>query len=125
MSRPRDAREGRERRFMLDLGQRVRALREERGLTQRQAAELAGVATDMVSRIENGHYISPGLRTLLRIADGIGVGAGELLPEPAGHRGTVEFSQRARLSALLHRASPEDLELMTELAQAILRRTRR
>ncbi|MFO0634262.1 MAG: helix-turn-helix domain-containing protein [Nannocystaceae bacterium] len=75
------ARRLRERSYMAELGQRVRALREERGLTQQSLAQAAGIATDMVSRLENGHYSSPGLRTLLRIALGMGTSVGALLPE--------------------------------------------
>ena len=60
-----ETRELHERRYMVKLGLRIRAIREERGLTQQAVARSAGIATDMVSRLENGHYTSPGLRTLL------------------------------------------------------------
>lgn len=38
------------------LGQRLRALRRERDLTQEQLAERAGVDSKTVSRAENGHF---------------------------------------------------------------------
>ena len=78
------ARELHERRYMVKLGQRIRAIREERGLTQQAVARSAGIATDMISRLENGHYTSPGLRTLLRVAEGMGVSLAALLPDAAG-----------------------------------------
>jgi transcriptional regulator with XRE-family HTH domain len=119
-------REAFERHYMLELGRRIRSAREQRGMTQKQAAEAAGIATDMISRLENGHYQSPGLRTLLRIADGLGTGVGELLPELGtdDHASPVELSQRARLTALTHRAESDDLELIVEIANTIVSRRR-
>jgi transcriptional regulator with XRE-family HTH domain len=124
MSRPKDAREARERKFMSELGQRLRAIREERGLTQREAAEAAQVATDMISRLENGHYTSPGLRTLLRVAEGLGTTVGDLLPDGTPTHSPAALSQRARLNALMHRAKVEDLELIAEIAQTVIQRSR-
>lgn len=112
-----------ERTYMTELGHRVRTVREERGLTQSSLATAAGIATDMVSRLENGHYSSPGLRTLLRLAQGMDVGVATLLPEPPGAASPAEFAEvgaRARLQVLLGRAHPEDLELIAELAAAVV-----
>lgn len=111
---------------MAELGHRLRALREERGLTQHMLARAAGIATDMVSRLENGHYSSPGLRTLLRIADGMGVPVSTLLPDVhSGAHTTPEGALRARLSSLVNRVDLEDLELVVEVAQTIANRRRR
>ena len=114
-----------ERSYMFELGQRVRSLREERGLTQNALARAAGIATDMVSRLENGHYSSPGLRTLLRIADGMGISVGAMLPEAHEvSQTTPEGNARAKLSTLVHRARLEDLELLADLAHAVIHRRR-
>lgn len=122
--RPRDDREVVEREYMTELGKRIRSAREMRGMTQRQAARAAGIATDMISRLENGRYQSPGLRTLVRIADGLGASVNELLPDKSDPPpGSAELSQRARLVALANRAEPEQLELIVELATVILNRS--
>lgn len=114
-----------ERSYMFELGQRVRSLREERGLTQNALARSAGIATDMVSRLENGHYSSPGLRTLLRIADGMGISVGAMLPEAHEvSQTTPEGVARAKLSTLIHRARLEDLELLGDIAYAVVHRRR-
>ncbi len=114
-----------ERSYMYELGQRVRSLREERGLTQNALAKAAGIATDMVSRLENGHYSSPGLRTLLRIADGMGISVGAMLPEAHELSQTSpEGVARAKLSTVVHRARLEDLELLAEIASAVVHRRR-
>ncbi|MEM6291868.1 MAG: helix-turn-helix transcriptional regulator [Myxococcota bacterium] len=114
-----------ERTYMFELGQRVRSLREERGLTQNALAKSAGIATDMVSRLENGHYSSPGLRTLLRIADGMGISVGAMLPEAHEvSQATPEGIARAKLSTVVHRARLEDLELLAEIANSVVNRRR-
>ena len=124
MSRPKDARQARERKYMIALGHRIRAAREERGMTQRQAGDAAEVATDIISRLENGHYASPGLRTLLRVAEGLGTSVGDLLPDAHPNHSPSELSHRARLNALVHRARADDLELIAEIAQTIVQRSR-
>jgi transcriptional regulator with XRE-family HTH domain len=120
------ARELHERRYMVKLGQRIRAIREERGLTQQAVARSAGIATDMISRLENGHYTSPGLRTLLRVAEGMGVSLAALLPDAAGVPSTApESALKLRLSSMAHRAEPPELELLVDIAGVILGRTQR
>lgn len=109
---------------MIELGERIRAAREERGLTQRAAAQAAGIATDMISRLENGRYTSPGLRTLLRIADGLGTSVAALLPDVPANRGSLDNGLRARLMAVVARAEPRELELIVELAATVLGKTR-
>lgn len=114
-----------EKSYMSELGHRLRTLREERGLTQQSVARAAGIATDMVSRLENGHYSSPGLRTLLRIADGMGLSVSTLLPDvPGMTHGNPDGSLRVRLNALVHRVDLEDLELIVDLAQTVVSRRR-
>jgi transcriptional regulator with XRE-family HTH domain len=114
-----------EKRYMVELGHRLRSLREERGLTQQALARAAGIATDMVSRLENGHYSSPGLRTLLRIADGMGLPVSALLPDVQSiAHSTPEGALRARLSALVQRIDLEDLELVVDIAGTIISRRR-
>jgi transcriptional regulator with XRE-family HTH domain len=110
---------------MVELGHRIRALREERRMTQQALAAAAGIATDMVSRLENGHYTSPGLRTLVRMADGLGLSVSALLPDAPGPSGTSpEAVMMARLGAAARRASRDELELIVELASTVAGRRR-
>lgn len=114
-----------EKAYMSELGHRLRSLREERGMTQQVLAQAAGIATDMVSRLENGHYSSPGLRTLLRIAEGMGLSVSALLPDvPSLNQASPEANLRARLNTLLHRVDLDDLELIVEIAGTIVARRR-
>jgi transcriptional regulator with XRE-family HTH domain len=57
---------------MTALGQRIKALRQERALQQRQLAEKAELTPSMVSQIESGR-LTPSLNTLGRIAGALGV----------------------------------------------------
>ena len=69
---------------MTPLGARIKALRSERGLQQRQLAEKAGLTPSMVSQIESGR-LTPSLPTLGKVAAALGVAIGSLFePAPNG-----------------------------------------
>ncbi len=53
------------------LASEIRALREKKGLSQRQLAELVGTTQSAIARLEGGR-ISPSLPTLDRIANALG-----------------------------------------------------
>src|SRR6185295_1509903 len=70
---------------MTTLGERIKALRHERGLQQRQLAEKADLTPSMVSQIESGR-LTPSLNTLGRLAAALGVSIAALFDgQPAGH----------------------------------------
>lgn len=60
------------------LGDAVRALRQERELSQEALAELAGMSTNYVGDAERGER-NISVRALWLLADGLGVPASELL----------------------------------------------
>lgn len=60
------------------LGQAIRQLRVERGLSQERLGLDAGLDRTYVSSIERGHR-NPTFDTLVKIADVLGVGPGDLL----------------------------------------------
>ncbi len=69
---------------MTPLGERIKALRLERELQQRQLAEKAELTPSMVSQIESGR-LTPSLHTLGRIAAALGVPIATLFDgQPAG-----------------------------------------
>ena len=53
------------------LASEIRSLREKKGLSQRQLAELVGTTQSAIARLEGGR-ISPSLSTLDRIANALG-----------------------------------------------------
>lgn len=57
----------------LRFGQRVQILRERRGMTQGQLADLVGISPHTLRKIENGQQRAPGLEMVLRIAEALRV----------------------------------------------------
>ena len=69
-----------------ELGGRVRALRQARGLTPMQVARAAGVTRVWLSRLERGRVPHPDTGTLTRLAEAMGLTPSDLLhqqPAPA------------------------------------------
>jgi len=56
----------------MDIGTRIRQLREEKGLSQGDIGEIAGLDRTYVSRVENSHVL-PSLETLERFATALDV----------------------------------------------------
>ncbi|MEO0395711.1 MAG: helix-turn-helix transcriptional regulator [Cyanobacteria bacterium P01_A01_bin.137] len=65
--------------FYVDLGQKVRAVREERKLTQEALASLLGITRTSVTNIEKGRQ-KMFLHTFLEIAQGLSVSPDALMP---------------------------------------------
>ena len=76
---------------MTSLGARIKGLRAERGLQQRQLAEKAGMTPSMVSQIEAGR-LTPSLPTLGKLAAALGVPIASLF-EPTPH-GRLHVSRK-------------------------------
>ncbi|GHT09174.1 hypothetical protein FACS189432_09070 [Bacteroidia bacterium] len=53
------------------IGERIREIRTEKGLSQLQLAELAGLSQQNIARIELGRY-SPGIDIVGKISDALG-----------------------------------------------------
>ena len=66
----------------LNLGQRVRDLRKERGWTLEQAAGQAGLARSTLSKIENGQ-MSPTYEALKKLAEGLSISVPQLFTPPS------------------------------------------
>ncbi len=60
------------------IGETLRAARNERGLTLRQVAEGAHVSISYLAEIERGEK-DPSSRVLESVAEGLGIGMGDLL----------------------------------------------
>jgi transcriptional regulator with XRE-family HTH domain len=61
------------------VGQRVRQLRQERGLSQMELAERADVHRTYISSLESGQR-NVSVNLIFRLADGLGVPVRELFP---------------------------------------------
>ena len=62
----------------MDVGKRIRTLREAKGLSQADIEERSGLLRSYVSRVENG-YTAPSLQTLEKLAKALEVDVPQLL----------------------------------------------
>lgn len=75
------------------MGDTIRTLRDEAGLTQGQLAKAAGVSTTYIQRLEANDYERPSLKYLTKIAKVFGVTAGYLSGDELLANGNIEKSQ--------------------------------
>lgn len=103
------------------LGQRIRRLRREKGLTQKKLAEKAGVFD--VGELERGRKVkdgpvNPRIETLHKIASALDVELEELfLPSPKPAAGP----HLAELAALLESRDEKTIRHILEFVRAMLR----
>jgi len=62
------------------VGQNIKARREEKGLTRKELAELIGVQSRVVGRMERGEF-NPSVLTLLKYSEALGCRVWELLKD--------------------------------------------
>lgn len=72
----------------MKVGERIRELRETKGLSLREMADLTGFSTALLSQMEN-HLISPSLGTLIKISRALEVRLGFFFGEGSGEPYTI------------------------------------
>ena len=100
--------------YLIELGRQLRSLRKAASLTQAQLAQMAGVARETVSRIENGTYNDLGIKKVATLLDLVGA---ELTVTPRGKRWAPDYVKRAVSTA---NVSLRDRLHADELIQAII-----
>ncbi len=103
--------------------ERIRSLRQEKGLTQEALCERAGISVDSVNRIESGSRV-PTLDTLARIARALGVSPGDLLQMPLAPVVAPPPSV-ARIVALVERERPEVQDAIEDVVRTVVRTLQR
>lgn len=88
-----------------DVGDRLRAVRNASGLSQRQLAERAGVPHGQISMVETNRC-SPSIASLRKILDGMGLSMAEFF-EPERPRDTKVFFKCGDLQDLTALLSPD------------------
>ncbi len=96
---------------------RIRELRVERGLTQEQLCERAGISVDAVSRIEGGSRV-PTLDTIERLARAFGVSPMNFLERASAPKSRTTPHLR-RVLALLE-GQPEEVQRLAEQFVSVL-----
>jgi len=70
------------------VGEKIKALRESKGLSLKEAADLTGFSTALLSQMEN-QLVSPSLGAIIKLANALGVKVGDLLGETQGEPFTI------------------------------------
>ena len=70
------------------VGERVKELRERKGLSLQEVADLTGFSTALLSQMEN-HLVSPSLGTIIKLARALNVKVGDFLGETEGEPFTI------------------------------------
>ena len=109
---------------MVGLGQRIRVNRERAHMTQAALGKRAGLGADVISRLENAHYPSPGLRTVLRVSEGLAIPLAQLLRDSAAPAPTRDSPQMERITDLCLRLDGDDLALAADFIALLVRRQR-
>lgn len=76
--------------MLLDIGNKIRAARKQRGLSQAELARMLSMSRSTISQIESGRVQEIGVRKLMRLMDSLGL---ELGVRPAGSPPTLEDLQ--------------------------------
>lgn len=112
----------------MDIAKRLRELRDDQGLSQRDIEHRTGLLRCYVSRVENGHTV-PTLPVLERWAAALEVGLSQLFavgdekPEaPKLPERTRVGRQERTLLGLFSKIPPEDKSLLISLARGMVRR---
>jgi transcriptional regulator with XRE-family HTH domain/mannose-6-phosphate isomerase-like protein (cupin superfamily) len=81
------------------IGEKLRAVRQERQMSLRELANKADVSASMLSQIETGK-VFPSVRSLYGIANALGVSVDYFFPEQSNGQGTAEVSAASALGAM-------------------------
>jgi transcriptional regulator with XRE-family HTH domain len=82
----------------IKVGERIRALREEKGLSLQEMAERTGYSSALLSQIEN-HLISPPLGAMIKIAKALTVKVGAFLGEDPHKSFTIVRKNERKLTS--------------------------
>ena len=85
----------------MDIGQKIKKARIERGLTQQELGNIVGVQKSAIAKYENGRVVNIKRSTLQKIASTLNIRPSELL-----------FSESPKNTADLHIKIITDFELM-------------
>jgi transcriptional regulator with XRE-family HTH domain len=70
------------------VGEKIKALRESKGLSLKEVADLTGFSTALLSQMEN-QLVSPSLGAMIKLANALGVKVGDFLGETQGEPFTI------------------------------------
>lgn len=97
------------------LGQRLRKFRDDRGWTQAELAERAGVSKPYVSELESGAGRRPSGQILLKLADALGVTVADILGRQVVPSGDPHVPASLREFAELRGLPESDIQMLASI----------
>lgn len=91
------------------IGQRIRHLREKKGLSQGDIEHSTGLLRCYISRVEHGHTV-PSLETLERFASALGIPVYRLFYDGEERAETPNLTPRTSLEQMAEESSPSGAE---------------
>ena len=104
---------------MLDLGKTIQALREQKGMSQKELAKRIGVSTGAIGNYEIG-LRRPKFEHLEAIADIFNVPLGLLIGDESSARILMAYDKLHKLVDMADRLDPADLARLEERAAMML-----
>jgi Predicted transcriptional regulators len=106
----------------LEIGKRIRTVRQKRGITQEKLAEMVEAGTTHISHIETGNTI-PSIKMFIAIVNALDVSADELLCDSLEKS---KYVYQNELTEMTQNCSENEMRVIVEMVKSIkfaLRRT--
>lgn len=113
----------------MTVGKRIKALRNERGLTQLELASSANISRSYLAGVETGKY-NPSLKTLESIARALNVDVATLLQEDENMKklerqlsfakSFIEFAHRSGVDTTEYEKVVEEIESLMKRAEELM-----
>lgn len=105
----------------VSIGKQIHKYRIRAGITQEQLAEIIDVSDPHISRIETGKT-KPSLQTLVDLCNALDITIDDLMQDSLS---AVRQKIEGRLGDLLADCSPKELDMLADIAETILKTTRK
>jgi transcriptional regulator with XRE-family HTH domain len=102
-----------------EIGERVREIRKELGLRQRDVADRSGLSTETVSRVERGVQ-GVTFPNVVRIADALDVPFNRICDLETETDDLVSTAKSRRVQRMLEEATPTQIDLLLEMAETVI-----
>lgn len=102
----------------IQIGQRIKAARNLRSLTQEKLAELADCHIDSLSLIERGRTF-PSLETLFKLCSALELELSSVVNENVGSKANSRIKLEAQMWTLIEGMSDTELKKLAEIANVL------
>src|ERR1044071_8804567 len=118
-----DERNPSSRTYLTEFGKKVRSLRENRGVTLKQLAQLSGLSDRYIIQVEQG-TANPSLDSVLRLAVALETSVPELLPEDGKNKSPEPGGPTRKFLQLLEGRSRDEIVRIVDAVSGFLEPTK-